>query len=284
MSEIIEQAHAKINLTLDVLHRRTDGYHEVEMVMQSLELADTITIKKIDQGIVFKTYSPGIPTGEDNLAWRAARLMVDTFDHDGGLEIFLEKRIPVAAGLAGGSADAAAVIRGLNRLWKLNESDEHLCELGARLGSDIPFCIIEGTALAKGRGELLTQLAACPRFWVVLVKPPVGVSTAQVYSRYRQDQVLSRPDTLEIIEALREGNRYLIYSNLCNVLESVTFQLVPEVKKIKEELLGAGAVNALMSGSGPTVFGIAADENHAIGLAKVFEGLGYTVIVTRTHQ
>ncbi len=284
MNQVVEQAHAKVNLTLNVIRRREDGYHEVEMVMQSLELADVVRLRQTESGIRLKTASLQIPAGEDNLAWRAARLMFNRFGCTGGLEIELEKRIPVAAGLAGGSTDAAAVMRGINGLWGLNQSKAALCELGARLGSDIPFCITGGTALARGRGELLTSLPECPVLWLVLVKPPLGVSTAAVYGNLRLDRVGERPDADKMIRALTERRPRSIAAAVGNVLEKVTIQMAPQVQSIKQELLKAGAVNALMSGSGPTVFAIAEDENHARSLAKVFEHTEYTVIVTKTCQ
>ncbi len=282
MNQVVEAAHAKINLTLNVIRRREDGYHEVEMVMQSLELADIVRLRQVESGIRLKTSSAQIPAGKDNLAWRAAQLMFGRFECTGGLEIQLEKRIPVAAGLAGGSTDAAAVMRGINRLWGLQQSTEALCELGARLGSDVPFCVRGGTALARGRGELLTGLPDCPPLWLVLVKPPLGVSTAEVYGNLRLDRIGERPDNEKMIEALAEKRPGSIAAALGNVLEEVTVQMVPQVQGIKQELLRAGAVNAMMSGSGPTVFAIAEDENHARTLAKVFEHKEYTVIVTRT--
>lgn len=282
MRSITELARAKINLTLDVLRRRPDGYHEVEMIMQTLELADTISISSTEQGIVLETGSTDIPPGQDNIAWRAARLMVDSFGGSGGLKICLHKNIPVAAGLAGGSTDAAAVLRGINRLWELGLATEELCDLGARLGSDVPFCVREGTALATGRGEIIHPLAPCPEFWIVLVKPPVGVSTAEVYGKFEQGKVLNRPDNAAMREAIGVGDREGISAGLCNVLESVTLSLVPEVGDIKRALLRDGAINALMSGSGPTVFGIARDKEHACQLAQGFSDKNYTKIITRT--
>jgi len=282
MSVLTELAHAKINLTLDVLYRRPDGYHEVEMVMQSLELADKVRLRRTGGGILLRNSSSEVPEGEENLAWRAARLMFDTFGCSGGLEIGLEKNIPVAAGLAGGSADAAAVIRGIDRLWDLGQSLDYLCELGSKLGSDIPFCVRQGTALAKGRGEILSVLPGWPGVWLVLVKPAVGVSTAKVYGSLRTEQVVERPDTLGILQALKAGSSIPEY--FCNVLEPVTISMVPEVKEIKDELVRAGAVRAVMSGSGPTVFGIAEDKRHALSLAHAFEDTDYLVLVTRTYQ
>ena len=284
MLEIIEQAHAKINFTLDVLHRRPDGYHEVEMIMQTLELADTVVLEQAEQGIQLATSSTEIPLGQDNLAWKAAKLMSDTFANRKGLKISIEKRIPVAAGLAGGSSDAAAVIRGINRLWELGMPIEHLCELGARLGSDVPFCIWQGTALASGRGEILSPLAACPELWLVLVKPPEGVSTAEVYGKFNQSKVVIRPDTAKLVQALEQSDKAGIVSSICNVLETVTLELVPKVATIKEKLLAAGALNAQMSGSGPTVFGIARSQEHADTLAQLFKGKEYTTIVTKTFH
>lgn len=281
MNEVAELAHAKINLTLDVLYRRNDGYHEVEMVMQSVELADKITMRRTLQGLRLFTSSGQVPQNEENLAWKAAKVMFDNFKGLDGLEIVLDKRIPVAAGLAGGSADAAAVIRGINRLWQLELSKEEMARLAAKIGSDVPFCIYEGTALAKGRGELLTPLSPCPPFWMVLVKPVDGISTAQVYANFKP--VAQRPDTLKVLKAIEQGNRQLVYQGLGNVLESVTFRLMPEVGDIKREMLAAGARNALMSGSGSTVIGFVDDKTSAEALAQRFFDREYQVIVTRIY-
>ncbi len=284
MSEITELAHAKINLTLDVLGRRPDGYHEVNMVMQTLELADTLTLKRSDKGITLFTTTDEIPVGPENLAWKAAKLMFEHFNLDGGIEICLEKCIPVAAGLAGGSADAAAVIRGINKLCNLGQTAEQLCTLGAKIGSDVPFCILQGTAVARGRGEVLEQLAPCPHMWVVLVKPPVGVATGDVYARYSSDRVEQRPNTAGVIQAINERNGTSVARSLCNVLESVTIKLIPEIAVIKDKMVRAGAVNSLMSGSGPTVFAIANNQVEAQAIADKFDPKINTVVVTRTYN
>jgi len=284
MEGIFELAHAKINLTLDVLARRSDGYHEVEMVMQTLDLADSVRLKKSQQGISLRISDSELPTGEGNLAWKAAKLMFDTFGLADGVEIELEKKIPVAAGLAGGSSDAAAVIRGINKLWGLNRPLEQLCELGAKIGSDVPFCIIEGTAVARGRGEILEPIAAPLPMWIVLVKPSAGVSTAEVYKKFSLAGVSRRPETLRVINAIRMGNNQEVIGLLCNVLESVTIQLVPEIVEIKEKMIGSGALNALMSGSGPTVFGIAPNKEQAQVIAGIFDQSQYTVVVTQTYN
>ncbi|MDA8440810.1 MAG: 4-(cytidine 5'-diphospho)-2-C-methyl-D-erythritol kinase [Peptococcaceae bacterium] len=283
MRTLTELAHAKINLTLDVLYRRTDGYHEVEMVMQSIELADRVSLAKTSQGITLQVSSNEIPTDKNNLAWQAAQLMFDKLGLDGGLAIDLEKNIPVAAGLAGGSADAAAVIRGINRLWQLELSLTELLEFGALIGSDIPFCIQEGTALATGRGELLTKLTSCPEMWLVLVKPKVGVATGTVYGSFEVENVTTRPDTSAMLKAIAEGNEAAIVNNMYNVLESTTVNLVPEIEAIRQQLVRAGALKAVMSGSGPTVFGVTQNEVQARSVAVAIAGGAHTVIVTKTH-
>ncbi|HZW82558.1 MAG TPA: 4-(cytidine 5'-diphospho)-2-C-methyl-D-erythritol kinase [Candidatus Deferrimicrobium sp.] len=284
MKEILELAHAKVNFTLDVLGRRPDGYHEVEMVMQTLELADSVVLKQSEEGITLTTTATTVPTGPGNLAWKAAKLMFDKFDLAGGVAISLEKHIPVSAGLAGGSADAAAVIRGINRLWGLGQSIEQLCALGAKIGSDIPFCIIEGTAIARGRGEVIEKISPCPKIWVILVKPHIGVSTAEVYGKFSMDKVEVRPETTRVIEAINQADSCTVAQLLCNVLESVTVKLVPEVALIKDKLIKAGVINSLMSGSGPTVFGIARDRAQAEAIAKEFDQANYTVVVTQTYN
>lgn len=283
MHTITEMAHAKINLSLDVLFKRPDGYHEVEMIMQSLELADSLVMKRVDAGIKLIVESGDVPIGENNLVWQAAELMFDSFGCAGGIEISLNKRIPVAAGLAGGSSDAAAVIRGVNRLWELNLSDDVLRNIGAKLGSDIPFCISGITSLAKGRGEVLTVLQSWREQWIVLVKPPVEVSTAKVYTAYRAEKVQSRPDTMGLLQALSSDNHEKVPRMLCNVLESVTLEVVPETAAIKQKLLHAGALSALMSGSGPTVYAVASGYEQALTLAEVFQDTGYLVEITKTR-
>lgn len=284
MTERLEiPARAKINLTLDVLGKRTDGYHQVEMVMQTISLADLVTLENTGEQISVTCSIPDLPVNEENLAFRAAMALKEAGGYPGGVRIHLDKQIPLAAGLAGGSADAAAVLTGLNELWKLHFPQEELLRIGSALGSDVPFCLLGGTALATGRGEELTPLPCLPEMHLVLVKPPVGISTAQVYGRFNPANVSRRPDTRAMLAAIRGGDFAAIPALCANVLESVTLGLCPEIALIKERLAEAGATGVLMSGSGPTVFGFVADRQQGWEAARQLKGLG-NVYVVRTER
>lgn len=278
---ITVKGHAKINLTLDILGTRADGFHEVAMVMQAIELHDTITLEKADK-ISLTINVPWLKADEKNLAWRAAALIMEEYG-TGGATMRLTKNIPVAAGLAGGSADAAAVLRGMNELYELNLTDERLCELGARLGSDIPFCLMGGTMLATGRGEVLTRLACLPATYVVLAKPPVSVSTAWAYKNYDEQGAPVHPDNDKICAEIAAGNRKAVAKLLCNVLESVTIKKYGVISEYKKMMLEGGAMASMMSGSGPTVFGLTADKATAEKIAaRLRENTRANVFVTRT--
>lgn len=269
--KIYERAPAKINLTLDVLRKREDGYHEVEMVMTHIDLADRLELEELPRDTIIISSQAGyIPLDEKNLAFQAAKLIKERYSVRKGVYIHLDKRIPVSAGLAGGSADAAATLRGLNRLWQLKISEEELCKLAEELGSDVPFCVVGGTVVARGRGEQLTRIPSMPPSWVVLAKPPVHVSTADVYGRLRLDQATSKPKTRDMVEAIRKGSFKEICASLGNMLEEVTMPMVPEVRQIKEAMLKLGADGALMSGSGPSVFALVQRESKA---ARIYNGL-----------
>ncbi|MBE3553675.1 MAG: 4-(cytidine 5'-diphospho)-2-C-methyl-D-erythritol kinase, partial [Thermicanus sp.] len=221
-------APAKINLTLDVLGKRADGYHEVKMVMTTIDLSDRLTLIKAGDGGIYVTSSTGvIPTDERNLAYQAALLLKRELHVKEGVKIYIEKKIPVAAGLAGGSSDAAATLKGLNKLWNLGLDLDQLAGLGARLGSDVPFILYGGTTLATGRGEVLTPLPSPPPSWVVLAKPPIGVSTSEVYGKLRLDQIKERPDHERMLKALAEKDFSGVVASMGNVLETVTFTLYP---------------------------------------------------------
>ncbi|MDO4297081.1 MAG: 4-(cytidine 5'-diphospho)-2-C-methyl-D-erythritol kinase [Lachnospiraceae bacterium] len=257
MKELELKAVAKINLGLDVLRKREDGYHDLRMVMQSIGLHDTIQLKVTDEaGIQVTTNHPELPTGEDNLVYRAAKLLMDEFGIGKGLRIHLEKQIPVAAGLAGGSSDAASVLTGVNDLFGLQLSQEELMKRGVRLGADIPYCIMRGTALAEGIGEKLTRLPDAPDCLVLLAKPGIHVSTGFVYGNLRADSLAFHPDIDGQVEAIRNGDFYQMAELMGNVLETVTVPAHPVIREIQDEMLRLGAVNAMMSGSGPTVFGL----------------------------
>lgn len=278
-------AYAKINLTLDVLCKRTDGYHEVSMVMQSIDLADQVTLRAQDGNITVEVNIPALACDHTNLAYKAAALLQEKFQINKGVHITLEKNIPMAAGLAGGSANAAAVLQGLNLLWELGLSQQQLEELGAMLGSDIPFCLRGGTVLASGRGEVLTPLAPVPECYVVLAKPDICVSTATTYKEYCQENVCAHPNNDHVIDALRRQDMPAIIDGLCNVLESVTIKRHPIIADIKQHMLDFGAMNSLMSGSGPTVFGLAPDEQSAQAIydkLKQHYGDTLTLVVAKT--
>jgi 4-diphosphocytidyl-2-C-methyl-D-erythritol kinase len=251
------EAKAKINLTLDVLYKRPDGYHQVEMVMQEISLKDHLVVSLLPgKDIRIVSNSKAIPGGEANLAFKAAKLLMDEFDLDAGVEIKIFKEIPVAAGLAGGSADAAAVLKGMNELFDLGLSTEELMRFGEKLGADVPFCVMGGTALACGKGEELTRLPPVPPASLVLIKPPYSVSTREVYNRLKINSIRKRPDTRAVIESIKKGDLEGISRGLCNVLEEVTFAKHPELEKFKEMLKARGAFGSVMSGSGPAVYGI----------------------------
>ncbi|MGE5575955.1 MAG: 4-(cytidine 5'-diphospho)-2-C-methyl-D-erythritol kinase [Syntrophothermus sp.] len=279
------RAYAKVNLTLDVLGKRPDGYHELESIMQSIGLYDTLEFRSASDGIRLSCNHPEVPAGEDNLIHKAARALQESFGLAQGAEIRLEKAIPVAAGLAGGSADAAGTLIGLNALWGLHLSHRELAEVAAGLGSDVNFCLTGGTALAQGRGERVTVLPAAPNFWLVLLKPRFGVSTAEVYRGLDLKSVGDlRPDTVAMLNACVINDFNAIAGGLRNVLESVTLSRYPELSELKAALRRAGAAGVLMSGSGPTVFGIAPDEETAEEVAAALMGFKATCYVTRTHK
>lgn len=257
MEYIKLKSRAKINLTLDVISRRDDGYHDLEMIMQTVGLYDSIFIKKIDKDeIVIKTNLHYLPTDERNITYKAAKLIKDEFGIYDGVYIELIKRIPVAAGLAGGSGNGAAVIKGMNKLFELHLSMEKMMKLGEQLGSDVPYCLMEGTALAKGRGEILTQLEPCPQFYVLLAKPDISVSTASVYKNLDLKMVKEHPNTNAVLTAIANGDKNGISTGLCNVLETVTIHQRPIVNEIKDFISKQGSCGVLMSGSGPTVFAL----------------------------
>jgi 4-diphosphocytidyl-2-C-methyl-D-erythritol kinase len=269
--KIYEKAPAKINLSLDVLRKRDDGYHEVEMVMTMVDLADRLEMEEIPRDTIIISSQAGyIPLDEKNLAFQAAKLVKELYDVKLGVYIHLDKKIPVSAGLAGGSSDAAATLRGLNRLWKLNLSHDELKKIGAKLGSDVPFCIEGGTAVATGRGELLQPISSPPQCWVILAKPPISVSTSDVYGKFKVADIVHRPSTAQMLEAIKEQDFRKLCRSMGNVLEQVTIPMHPEVGHLKQCMLRLGADGTLMSGSGPTVFGLVSKESK---VARLYNGL-----------
>ncbi|MGB9804171.1 4-(cytidine 5'-diphospho)-2-C-methyl-D-erythritol kinase [Desulfofundulus sp.] len=268
-------ARAKINLTLDITGLLPDGYHELETVMQSIALCDRLFFSLRPQGIEFQTDSPLVPAGPENLVYRAAELLQRVTGCRRGVHIFLSKNIPVAAGLGGGSADAAATLAALNQLWSLGLDRGELIDLGAKLGADVPFCLTGGTVLARGKGELLTPLKPLPPVGVVMVTPPLAVSTAQIYRAY--DRLLPgvHPDTAAMVAAVERRDIPAVAARLGNILEPVTTALYPQVSAVKAALKAAGPLGVVMSGSGPTVFGLCRDEEEACRVAgRLDPGLG----------
>lgn len=269
-NRILVKAPAKINLSLDVLHKRDDGYHEVKMVMTTIDLADRIELEEITENkIKIVSQNRFVPDDERNLAYQAARILKERYQVNKGVAISISKVIPVAAGLAGGSSDAAAALRGLNQLWELGLSIDELAKIGAEIGSDVSFCVYGGTALATGRGEKTKQLPPPPPCWVILAKPTIGVSTADVYRNLKLDQV-NHPDVEAMVKAIENQSFKDICGNVGNVLESVTLKLYPEVNQIKTQMLRFGADAVLMSGSGPTVYGLVQYQSR---LHRIYNGL-----------
>lgn len=262
--ELILKAYGKINLGLDVVRRLENGYHEVRMIMQSVELADVLMMKRLSEDrIVIRTDKMGLPCDERNLAFRAARLMKEKYAIGDGVEIFLEKHIPVAAGMAGGSADCAAVLKGMNELFELGLSLKQLQVEGVKLGADVPYCLMGGCALSEGIGEVLTKLMEPPACVLLLAKPDIDVSTKHVYESLKLDTLEVHPDIDGMIQDIEAGNLEELCGKLENVLEGVTGKEYPIIGEIEKIMKEAGALQAIMSGSGPTVFGIFTESEAA---------------------
>lgn len=258
------KAYAKINLGLDVVRRREDGYHEVRMVMQTVQLYDKLTLNVLEEDdIRIKTNVDFLPVDESNLVYKAIKMLKDKYNIKQGMEIDLFKCIPVAAGMAGGSTDCAAALVGASRLFGLNLSNQDLMELGVKLGADVPYCIMRGTALSEGIGEVLTQLSPMPECFILIAKPPISVSTKFVYEHLDIAGVQKHPDIDGMVQAIKEGSLAGIAERMENVLETVTIPAYPVIEEIKNVMKEQGAMNALMSGSGPTVFGIFESEEAA---------------------
>ena len=282
MNEITLKAFAKINLGLDVLRKREDGYHEVRMIMQNIRLFDRIELVRTkEEGFTLTSNLKFLPSDGRNLMVKAAALMFDTYKLPGGLKMVLEKRIPVAAGMAGGSTDAAAVMHGINRIFELKEERDTLMKLGKSLGADVPYCIMRKTALAEGIGEILTELPSCPDCTVVLAKPAASASTKIVYESLVLDEHTVHPDIDGMMDALQNQDLQGVCRRMGNVLEGVTENLVPEVRLIREFMKENGALNAMMTGSGPTVFGIFNDDDAARRCSEKLREEPYTRM-TRT--
>lgn len=287
MDKLQLKALGKINLGLDVLGKRENGYHDVRMVMQTLYLYDTVTlIKEETDGIEIESNLYFLPKDENNIAWRAARLLMDEFHIEGGIRIVLEKHIPVAAGMAGGSSNAAAVLYGMNRMYELGLSQQELMYRGVTLGADVPYCIMRGTVLAEGIGEILSPLPPMPRCQILIAKPPISVSTKAIYQALDSREIEEHPDIDGIIDGLKKQDLHQVAGAMGNVLEDVTMEMHPVIGKIKNCMLEHGALGAMMSGSGPTVFGIYDDKNKirtAMSRIKK-QGLAKQIYITNVHN
>lgn len=266
MNSIDLKSRAKINLSIDVLGKREDGYHIVEMIMQTIDLYDKLKITEIEENtILIKSNSLDIPLNEDNIMYKAAKLLKSGFSIENGVEISIEKNIPVAAGMAGGSSNGAAVLVGLNKLWNLGLSEEGLKEIGLKLGADVPFCITGGSALAQGIGEELTNIKGLPEDLNILVcKPDIFVSTKEVYQSLNMDKIKRRPQNENLIEALEKEDIKFISQNMTNVLEEVTSLKYTEIRQIEDIMIKNKSLGSMMSGSGPTVFGLFDNKDCAI--------------------
>jgi 4-diphosphocytidyl-2-C-methyl-D-erythritol kinase len=282
MKKIIIKAPAKINLSLDVTGKRQDGYHEVEMIMQSIELCDTVYLTKTRGGIDVSADCLDVPLGNDNIAYKAAKAMQDVFCVGDGVDIYIKKSIPMAAGLAGGSADAAAVIWGLNRIWDIDANRDELMKVAVSIGADVPFCIMGGTALAQGIGERLTPLSVDLNCHVVIVKPPISVSTGKVYSSLDLIKTCKRPNTTAIIDFLKAGDIEGIGGYMENVLEDVTETIYGGIYDIKREINRFKPLGVLMSGSGPSVYGLFNTREEAYRAYLTLKETYGDIYITRT--
>ena len=264
MESVTIKGMAKVNLGLDVLRRRPDGYHDVKMIMQTVNIYDELELSKTDDNTINITCDTAdLPCDDSNLIYKAARLLFEHENCKEGVTIHLNKQIPIAAGMAGGSTDAAATLLGLNELFDFKKSKEELAKIGVKIGADVPYCIYGGTCLSEGIGEVLTALPAAPDCFVVVAKPHIGVSTKYVYENLHADTLEKHPDIDGMIDAIKENDLEKVAGKMENVLETVTIKKYPEIEKLKNILLENGALNALMSGSGPTVFGLFADKDVA---------------------
>lgn len=287
MNIIRLKAYAKINLGLDVVKKREDGYHEVRMIMQTIGLYDKVTLSRMNNtAISLKTNLHYLPTDENNLVYKAISLIKKEYNISQGVLVHLEKKIPVAAGMAGGSSDAAAALYGMNRLFQLKIPQKELMELGLRLGADVPYCLLRGTALSEGIGEELTPLPPFPQCFVLIVKPGINVSTKYVYENLNLNSSIIHPDIDGIIASIKKKDLYGACERFGNVLESVTAKNYPAIEEIKSAIKNTGCITTLMSGSGPTVFGLYDDRKKAERAFYQFKvsNLGKQVFLTNLYQ
>ena len=287
MEKIELKAYGKINLGLDVIRKRPDGYHDLDMIMQMVDVYDDIVITKNKTGkIEVKTDTAVLSNGKDNLAYMAAKMLMDEFKIKDGVNIYINKRIPIAGGMAGGSSDCATTLMGINQLFELGLSKEELMERGVKLGADVPYCVLGGTAIARGIGEVLTPLAAPADCHVIIAKPPVSVSTAYVYGHIKPLEITKRPDIEAMAQSIKDGDLKKMASLIYNVMEDVTVGEYPIISEIKQVMLDNGALNSIMSGSGPTVFGLFDDKEKAQQCVKTLEEKGLTqqLYLTKFHN
>lgn len=287
MEKIELKAYGKINLGLDVIRKRPDGYHDLDMIMQMVDVYDDIVITKNKTGkIEVKTDTAVLSNGKDNLAYMAAKMLMDEFKIKDGVNIYINKRNPIAGGMAGGSSDCATTLMGINQLFELGLSKEELMERGVKLGADVPYCVLGGTAIARGIGEVLTPLPAPADCHVIIAKPPVSVSTAYVYGHIKPLEITKRPDIEAMAQSIKDGDLKKMASLIYNVMEDVTVGEYPIISEIKQVMLDNGALNSIMSGSGPTVFGLFDDKEKAQQCVKTLEEKGLTqqLYLTKFHN
>ena len=281
------RAMAKINLGLDVLRKREDGYHEVRMIMQTIQMYDLLDIRKKEEpGISLSTNLPYVPSDERNLVYKAAKLLMDEFDIKEGLSMKLTKFIPVAAGMAGGSSDAAAAFVGVNRLFRLGLSEEELMKRAVQVGADVPYCVMRGTALAEGIGEKLTRLPGLPQCYELVGKPGINVSTKLAYENLHLDQIQSHPDIDGMISDIENQDLHSLTAKMQNVFEPGIISQYPVIQEIKDLMEANGALKAMMSGSGPTVFGIFDDRSKLREATEALRNshLAKTVFATQIYN
>ena len=272
MDKLQLKAYGKINLGRDVIRKRPDGYHDLDMIMQMVDVYDDVIIeKKAGEEIVVKADAAVLSNGKDNLAYMAAKMLFDEFGIKSGVEITIHKRIPIAGGMAGGSSDCATTLIGINEMFNLGLSKQQLMERGVKLGADVPYCVLGGTAIARGIGEVLTPLPTPPQCHVIIAKPPISVSTAYVYGHIRPDEITKRPDIEQMTLAIKEQDLNKLSDLLYNVMEEVTVSEYPVIEKLKSIMLENGALNSIMSGSGPTVFGLFDDRKKAQAAMKALD-------------
>lgn len=279
---MFSRAYAKINISLDIVGKREDGYHLLEMIMQRIELYDILEITKNKSGISIKCDKNYVPLDERNLVYKAANLFLDTYNLKGGVNFNIIKNIPVSAGLAGGSSDAATTLLAMRELYNIDVTDDELCSLGLKIGADVPYCIKGGTALCKGIGEKVTKLKGFKGHILVLVKPKFGVSTKEVYKNLDINKIYRHPNTEKLIEAVENNDLKYVSENMKNVLENVTLKKHTVIKEIKEKMIRSGALGSMMSGSGPSVFGFFDDLLKAQRCYEYFKSKYNDVYITRT--